>query len=120
MNNSKSFDVVVDENLSYMIHELVRGTKWRTIVFAIMDRTLQWKEEPFTAKNETIASLFPSGTITDNRIRNIMKRVGINDAQELACKSIRELRSIRNLGTKSLNRIKAVMLDRGLTLRELQ
>lgn len=39
-----TFDEMVDENLARMIHELAKGTPWRSIIFETMDLTLRWRE----------------------------------------------------------------------------
>ena len=45
-----TFDEMVNKNLAYMIQELCAGTAWRSIVFAVMDRTMIWRDSHNLAK----------------------------------------------------------------------
>lgn len=51
------------------------------------------------------------------RSYNCLKRAGINTVQELSTKSEEDMMKVRNLGRKSLDEIKAKLVDLGLKLR---
>lgn len=51
------------------------------------------------------------------RSYNCLKRAGINTVQELTNKSEADMMKVRNLGRKSLEEVKAKLLDLGLSLR---
>ena len=44
MKDTRTFEELVDDHLAYMIHELCIGTSWRSIVFRIMELTLDWRK----------------------------------------------------------------------------
>ena len=45
MEKQETFNELVDSQTAYMIHELVKGTPWRTIVFCVMDNALLWRRQ---------------------------------------------------------------------------
>jgi DNA-directed RNA polymerase subunit alpha len=52
------------------------------------------------------------------RSYNCLKRAGINTVQELAHKTEEDMMKVRNLGRKSLEEVKAKLVERGLGLRK--
>ena len=52
------------------------------------------------------------------RSYNCLKRAGINTVQELTDKTEAEMIKVRNLGRKSLEEVRAKLVDLNLTLRQ--
>ncbi len=52
------------------------------------------------------------------RSYNCLKRAGINSVQELTDRSEADMMKVRNLGRKSLEEVKAKLIDLGLSLRQ--